>query len=227
MMKQAANSVLQKYWPHVDGSQAYISVDNLGMQHGFEGTPDKWPQTVQRLQLDCAALAGPAVGRPATPADADVIVERLNAFHGDEELFVPYTAESLAARLERASDLYTWDKIRMTDGAQVGAWPAGRALKTVTDTGGVQTVCNPAVVVDYACEPGAEAELEALLRAWCGMLAPAGIDTLVIYTSPASPAAPRLTALARDVGAFFTWTPGIPVPEGAEQRGLYTDAVYF
>jgi hypothetical protein len=223
----AANSALSKYWDRVDGSQAYISVDNLGMQHGFQGTPDKWPVVVQRVELDCAALAGPATGRPATPADAAEIAQRLNGCHEAEELFVPYTAASFAARVERAPDLYGWDKVWLTDGALVGVWPAGRALRTVTDVAGVQTVTTPAVVMDYAFAPGAEAQLEALLRAWCGELQPAGIDSLVIYTSPASPGAALIDRLGRATTEFFTWTPGIPVPPAASRRGLYTDAAYF
>ncbi len=63
----AANSVLDKYWDHVDGSAAYIAVENLAMQHGFANSPDKWPQVVQRVELDCAGRAGPMVGRSATP----------------------------------------------------------------------------------------------------------------------------------------------------------------
>jgi hypothetical protein len=223
----AANSALGKYWDHVDGSQAYIAVDNAGMQHGFANTPDKWDQIVQRVELDCAALAGPMAGRAATPADAGEIAARLNVFHDAEEMFVPYTAESFAARVKRAPDLYGWDHIWLTDGALVGVWPAGAALRSVTETRGVQTVTVPAVVMDYAFAPGAEAELEALLRAWCGALAPKGIDTLVIYTSPASPGSTLINALARATIDFFTWTPGIKVPEGASQRGLYTDAAYF
>ena len=223
----AANSALGKYWDHVDGSQAYIAVDNAGMQHGFAGTPDKWNQIVQRVELDCAALAGPMAGRPATPADVGEIVSRLNAFHDAEEMFVPYTAESFAARVERAPDLYGWDRVWLTDRTLVGVWPAGNALRSVTETAGRQTVTVPAVVMDYAFEPGAEAELEALLRAWCGALAPQGIDTLVIYTSPASPGAALINGLARDKFEFFTWTPGIKVPAGAAERGLYTDAAYF
>ena len=126
----AANKVLNKYWDHVDGSNAYISVDNLGMQHGFEGTPNKWPQVVHRIPLDCAALAGPPAGRPATPADAGEIVARLNRFHDAEELFVPYTAESFTARIDRAPDLYGWDRVWLTDHALVGAWAFGDALRT-------------------------------------------------------------------------------------------------
>jgi hypothetical protein len=223
----AANKVLDRYWDHVDGSQAYIAVDNLAMQHGFTNTPNKWGQIVQRAELDTAGLSGPAAGRPATPADADAIVARLNAFHGAEELFVPYTRESFAARVSRAPDLYGWDEVWMTERALVGVWPAGNALKVVTTTQAGRAVSVSAVVLDYAFDPGAEAELEALLRAWCGWLAPKGMDTLVIYTSPASPGAELITGLGRSVGGFFMWTPGIHVPPGAETRGLYTDAIYF
>jgi hypothetical protein len=223
----AANSALNKYWDHVDGSQAYIAVDNLGMQHGFAGTPDKWGQIVQRVELDCAALAGPMAGRAATPQDSGEIAVRLNAFHDAEELYVPYTAESFATRVERAPDLYGWAQVWLTDGAVVGVWPAGVALRTVAEIGGVQTVSLPAVVMDYAFAPGAEAELEALLRAWCGALAVKGIDTLILYTSPASPGSALINGLARATGDFFTWTPGIHPPEDASRRGLYTDAAYF
>jgi hypothetical protein len=223
----AANSVLEKYWPRVDGSRAYISVDNAGMQHGFRNTPDKWPQTVHRVELDCATLAGPAAGRPARPEDGAEIADRLNDFHGGEELYVPYTAETFARRVTRAPDLYGWDRVWLTEGALVGVWPAGQALRTVTETGGVQAVTTPAVVMDYAFAPGAEGELEALLRAWCAGLATRGIDTLVIYTSPKSPGAELINGLGRATGAFFMWTPNIPVPDGATERGIYTDAAYF
>jgi hypothetical protein len=223
----AANRVLEKYWPRVDGSNAYISVDNLGMQHGFANTPNKWPQIIERAELDVAGLAGPMSERAATAADAADIVRRLNAFHDAEELFVPYTEASFAERLTRAPDLYGWDKVWMTDGALLGVWPAGNAVRTITETRGTRTETLPAIALDYAFEPGAEAQFEALIRAWCGALAPKGLDTLVVYTSPASTGTEMLTRLARTVGRFFMWSPGIEVPPGAESRGLYTDAVYF
>ena len=222
-----ANKVLDKYWPRVDGSQAYISVDNLAMQHGFRNTPNKWGQVVQRVLLDCAQLAGPTAGRAATPADAEAIAQRLNAFHGAEELFVPYDAASLAARMARAPDLYGWDRIWMTQRSLVGVWPAGDAQRVITTTGGARTVSVSGVVLDYAFDAGAEAELEALLRAWCGWLAPQGMDTLVTYTSPASPGSDLITGLARSTERFFMWTPGIAAPADSELRGLYTDGVYF
>ena len=223
----AANSALSKYWDRVDGSQAYISVDNLGMQHGFQGTPDKWPVVVQRVELDCAALAGPPAGRPATPDDAAEIADRLNAFHGREELYVPYDPAGFARRVERAPDLYGWDKVWLQGGALVGVWPAGQALRTVTEVAGVRSVTSPAVVMDYAFAPGAEAAFEALLHAWCGALAAQDIDTLIIYTAPTSPGSALINGLARATNAFFTWTPGIHPPADAAERGLYTDAAYF
>jgi hypothetical protein len=222
-----ANKILAKYRGRSDGSNAYISVDNLGMQHGFANTPNKWGQTIDRVSLDCAALAGPAAGRPATPADVDRIVARLNAFHDAEEMFVPYTAESFTARLQRAPDLYGWDRVWLTDRAVLGVWGHGNALRAVTITAGVRSVSISGVVLDYAFEPGAEAEFESLIRAWCGRLIGEAIDSLLIYTSPASPGSDLIKSLARDVGGFFMWTPGIAIPEGAESRGLYVDAVYF
>ena len=223
----AANSVLAKYWDHVDGSNAFISVDNLGMQHGFKGTPNKWGQIVQMANLDCAALAGPPAGRPASPADAAEIARRLNAFHGPQEMFVPYDAEGFTRRLQRAPDLYGWERVWMTEAAVVGVWPAGDALKVITETKGQRTVTVRGVVLDYAFAPGAEGEFEALLRAWCGWMAPKGMNALTIYTSPASPGGDLIRSLASGVDGFFMWTPGIQEPEGAKDRGLYVDAVYF
>ncbi|HLZ83898.1 MAG TPA: hypothetical protein VKQ54_10065, partial [Caulobacteraceae bacterium] len=153
----AANRVLDKYWPEVAGSNAFIAVDNAGMQHGFRNTPDKWPTTVLAARIATARLAGPSFGRPATPADAAVVVAQLNAFHGGEEMFVPYTEASLTARLARAPDLYGWENVWLADGAVVGVWPAGRARRAVTERGGEQSFSEPGVVLDYAFEPGAEA----------------------------------------------------------------------
>jgi hypothetical protein len=223
----AANRVLDKYWPQVDGSSAYIALDNAGMQHGFRRTPDKWPTPVWRLRLACARLAGPAFGRAATPEDAATIVARLNRFHGNEEMFVPYTQASFAARVSQAPDLYGWDRVWLADGAVVGVWPAGRALRLVTERGGAQTHSDPGLVLDYAVEPGAEAAFERLLRAWCGWLAARGVDRLTLFTSPHGPAADLLRSLADEVEPYNMWTPGIPPPAGAASRGLYVDPVYF
>jgi hypothetical protein len=221
------NTVLDKYWPHVDGSSAYIALDNAGMQHGFRHTKDKWPGPAQRLRLSCARLAGPAFGRPATPRDVGQIVARLNAFHADEEVFVPYTEARFTARMERAPDLYGWDRVWLADGAVLGVWPAGRALRVVTERGGVQSHSDPGLALDYAVEPGAEAAFEGLVRAWCGWLAQRGMVRLTIFTSPNGPASDLLRSLADEVEPYNMWTPGVSVPDGAERRGLYVDPIYF
>ena len=224
---RSVNGVLDKYWPTVAGSNAFIAVDNAGMQHGFRNTPDKWPTTVLWAQLSTERLAGPPHGRLATPADTATIVRQLNAFHGGEEMFVPYTEVSLTDRLERAPDLYGWDSLWLADGALVGVWPAGRARRLVTEKGGEQSFSEPGVVLDYAFEPGAEEAFEALIRAWSGWLAARGMNRLSILTSPVSPGVERVRALADEIETFNHWTPGVPPPEDAAKKGLYIDPVYF
>ncbi len=223
----AANRALDKYWSNVDGSNAYISVDNAGMQHGFINTPNKWSIAAFRVQLGCATLAGPAAGHPATPADTPAIVELLNSFHGREEMYVPYTVESLSARMERAPELYSWDKVWMTSSAMVGVWPAGESLRVVSETNGRRTESLRGLVLDYAFMPGAEREFEALIRAWCGWIQQRGMDRLSIFTSPSSPGVETLRSLAREVEPFNMWTPGIAEPPAAGERGLYVDPIYF
>ncbi len=221
------NRVLDKYWPQVDGSGAYIAVGNAGMQHGFRNTPDKWPTEVLWARLDTARLGGPGFGRSATPDDAPWLVETLNAFHADEEMFVPYTEERLVARLERAADLYSWENVQLTDGAVVGVWPAGPAMRLVTERAGVQSQSQPGVVLDYGFAPGHEAAFESLLRAWCGWLDERGMDRLSIFTSAGSRGVALLRSLADEVEAFNMWTPGVAVPADAEAKGLYVDPIYF
>ncbi|HEV2365651.1 MAG TPA: hypothetical protein VGS12_15785 [Caulobacteraceae bacterium] len=224
----AVNGVLEKYWPTVDGSNAFIAVGNAAMQHGFRNTPDKWPAPLLWARLDCARLAGSAAGAPARPAEAGAIAALLSAFHGGEEMFVPYTEESLAARLGRAPDLYSWDKVWVAPGAVLGVWPAGRAQRVVTERGGAASVSEAGVALDYAFAPGAEAAFETLVGAWCAHLAAAGMGTLSMFTSAASPGYEVVRWLAAgSLEEFNMWTPGIPVPPGAAERGLYIDPVYF
>ena len=53
------------------------------------------------------------------------------------------------------------------------------------------------------------------------------MDRLTILTSPRGPGSDLLASLADDVEPYNMWTPGIPVPPGAETRGLYVDPIYF
>jgi hypothetical protein len=217
----------EKYQSGTIGSQGFVSTANAAMQRGFANTPNKWPMQALRCQISCEGLAGPAVGKPAGPGDVDRIVELLNGCHRAEELYLPYTAETLAARMVRAPEQYSWERLWVTDGAVVGVWPAGESIKVIIERGGEQTVSRRGLVLDYGFADGAEAELEALLRAWCGWLADGGFDTLSVFTSERSPGCEMLRGMATEVDAFDMWTPGIPVPAGAEEHGLYVDQIYF
>lgn len=223
----AVNRALDPYFKEVQGSNAYVSVNNAGMQHGFANTPSKWEVVVLRVQLSCGETAGPRVGRAATPADAERIVELLNRTHQGEEMYVPYTVDSLTARLNRAPKQYSWRHLWMTDRAVVGAWPAGDSLQVITESKGARTVSRRGLVLDYGFVPGAEDELDALLRGWCGALADKKIDTLSIFTSEPSPGCARICGLGREVEPYNMWSPGIAVPAGSAGRGLYVDPIYF
>jgi hypothetical protein len=174
--------------------------------------------------LRCHDLAGPAVGRPAKPEDAKRIVEILNTCHDDEATYLPYTIESLTARLRRARDLYSWDKVWMTDNAVVGVWPAG--LKVTRTEDGVTTENIRASVLDHGFLPGAEADFESLLRGWCGWLVERGTTELAIYTSQGSKNYPIVSKLASQMDVYDLRMDA-PEPEDVNERGVYVDAVYF
>src|SRR5260370_18864937 len=116
----AINRLFDEKYPEgsVDGSTAYPSVDNAAMLRGFPCAP-RWSMHQIRAQLPCASLAGPQVGRPATPRDAAQIVEILNATHERDEMYLPYTVESFTARVERSPRDYCSQRARITHRAAV------------------------------------------------------------------------------------------------------------
>ena len=224
----AVNRVFDEKWPEgFDCSRGYVSVDNAAMQKGFQETPGKWQSRSLRALLDCDALAGPPTGRSAVPDDAASIVEILNACHDAEECFLPYTVESLTARLERAPKQYSCQRVWLAGRAVVGVWPAGESVRMIIERDGDRSESRRGLVLDYGFLAGAEDQLESLLRAWCAELAGRGFDTLSIMTSELSPGYDLLRGLARDIDAFDFWTPGLEPPHGHAERGLYTDQVYF
>jgi hypothetical protein len=211
----------------IDGSCGYVSVDNDAMQRGFLTVPNKWPVCVTRAQIDCAAMAGPAAGRAATSSDARRIVTLLNETHADEEQYLPYSVRSLTERLERAPVQYTWRNMLLSGRAVAGVWPEGDWVKRGVESPAGRAESRRGLVLDYGFEPGAEDEFESLLRAWCGRLGARGFDKLSVFTSEASPGCERIRALASELEVFNVWTPNIDVPADAEERGVYTDQVYF
>lgn len=82
------------------------------------------------LQVDreLAAAWCRTVG-PATIEDAPAIVEMLNSFHRDEEMYVPYTIDSLARRVARAPDLYSLGE--HLDERSCVPWQTNSAFKTL------------------------------------------------------------------------------------------------
>jgi len=223
----AVNRAFDHYFDEVDGSRAYISVENAGMQHGFTNTPNKWSKPIYRMQLATAKLADGTAGRDATPGDTGAIVEIMNRCHEREEQYLPYDENSFAARVTRSPQDYSWSRVRMTDRALVGVWPAGESLKVVRESDGARTESRPAIVVDHGFLPGGEDEFEALLRGWCAWGNERGLDTLSIFSSDGSPGYDLLRSLASTVEPFFVWTPGIEEPAGSAERGIYVDPIYF
>ncbi len=212
----------------VDSDYWYISTTNAKSQSFARVAPNRWGARAHWATLSVAALAGPAHGRPASPADAPVIVAILNACHQGEEMFLPYTVESLTARLERAPEMYSWESLRLGDGAVAGLWfEADWVTVRVRLADGSEKVSRGAALLDHGCAPGAEAELEALMRGWCGDVARRGWDAVTAFSSPRAHAWPVISGLTDDFAAFDFWTPSLPEPEGAAERGLYVDHVYF
>ena len=222
----AINRVFDQKYPEEFGSTAYPSVDNAAMLRGFAGAP-RWSMHQIRAQLLCAPLAGPQIGRPATPRDAPRIVEILNATHERDEMYLPYTVESFTARVERSPRDYSWDRVRMTDRAVVGVWPAGDTVRFIIESKGNRVESRRGLALDWGFLPGAEDDFEALLRAQCGWLNARGLDRLSVFTSEASPGYERVRALASELERFVVISFGIPEPPGAATRGLYVDPIYF
>ena len=222
----AINRVFDEKYPEEFGSTAYPSVDNAAMLRGFAGAP-RWSMHQIRAQLPCASLAGPQIGRPATPRDASRIVEILNATHERDEMYLPYTVESFTARVERSPRDYSWERVRMTDRAVVGVWPAGDTVRFIIESKGNRVESRRGLALDWGFLPGAEDEFEALLRAQCGWLNDRGLDRLSLFTSEASAGYERVRALASELERFVVISFGIPEPPGAATRGLYVDPIYF
>jgi hypothetical protein len=208
--------------PNQQGAYGHTAVANADGAR-LDG-PGAWSFGFHRAVLDTASLAGPTHGRKTSPDDAAEIIEIINACHDAEEMFVPYTVASLTARLERAPELYSWDNVVIADGAVLGVWPA--ALKVAVTKDGVRTDDVRAIVIDYGFVPGAEDSFERLLRSTCASVSEQGHTELMTLTSDGSPNNALARSLARRMDPFM-FRMSVPEPEGAEERGLYIDAVYF
>lgn len=183
-----------------------------------------WVIGASRLIIDTAQAAGEAAGRSAGASDVHRLVGLFNVMHEQEELFVPYTPESLSLRLRRAPELYSWENVLLGTRAALGVWPARLGIRREAN-GGV-THDTRALVLDFGCERGAEDELIALIGAACSELAERGTTELSIFNSTPSPVFSALSVLAKRsepylVGCFKAAGPDL------ERRGVYVDQLYF
>ena len=211
--------------PGFDGAIAFIATENEASQRTHAKSPNKWTFGPLRCLIDTRQQAGVSAGGRATRADLDSIVDVLNECHADEEGFVPYTAESLAARLERAPELYSYGQLLMNDDAVVGVWPA--ELVVSVQRRGSSGAHRRALVLDYGFRAGCEDSLMSLIGAWCSSLSEHGWDELAVFTSPGSPGSTQIVAAATDIEKFDMWTYDVEEPQDAARRGWYTDPVYF
>jgi hypothetical protein len=209
--------------PLADGAHSFIDPRNDAMRTMFQS--QEWKTSGFRAQLPCAALAGPAAGRPAVPDDAARIAALVNATHGRSETFVPYTIESLTERLARAPASYAWPQLRVDSYAFLGVWPVLERVTVETSNGRRESV--RALALDWGFDgPHGLDELEALLHSACTELAAAGATHLSVFASDATPGADRVRGLAQTI-APFTFNCMIPEPPDTAERGLYVDPVFF
>lgn len=224
-----ADEMFRHWKGQYDSPYWYISPLNAHSQAFARSAPGKWSLVPAWVSLPCEENAGPPCGRLATPGDAGEIVAILNACHEGEEMFLPYTTESLVERLERDPAQYSWANIWLTDGAVVGVWPEGNWIGSrFTDaSGNARSGRSGGAVLDYGFLPGAGGRLRELLRAWCTWLLDHEMDELTAFTSTGARSWPVFQGMAAEVSSFDFWTPAIPEPPGARERGLYVDHIYF
>ncbi len=185
-----------------------------------------WPISPQRILIDTHAQARSKapIGRPATPEDAPALVELLNDAHGKKTLYVPYTVQSLSARLSRLPSGYSWQHIRWTANAALGVWAADWLVThTVHDR---QVVARRAIVLDYGVREGAEDELINLISATCHQLATDGITELSLFTTPGDRVQAGLLDLAKETEPYRLIMP-VPDSPDLSVHGIYVDQVYL
>lgn len=225
--KLLGDAVREKFAGKVDSNYFYISPGNVQSQAFARRAENRWSIRPTLIDLETSSMTGVSVGRPSTPADAPQIVALINAAHSGEEMFLPYTVESLSARLDRAPSQYSWDRVWLTGHAVVGVWPEGEWISTrVISPGGESRESRGAAVLDFGYEPGGEHELLALLGAWCSWLEARGMSSLSLFSSPGARHWSLLNPLG-ELRRFDFWTPAIPAPEPAAGHGVYVDHIYF
>ena len=200
-----------------EGVLSVVHGDNL---RGVASRDAPWESTGQRLIFECESIAGASVGRSGTQADAERIRDLINQTHAGEALFHPYDASDLEARFSRARDSYSWQNVRLTDGAVLGVWFAGEDRHYVTaDAEWNET---RAIILDYGFAQSDASALEALLRSCATEALDRGVSHITLFCSERAPAWQTLRPLAGRVESYFV-SCTVPEPDGATERGIYID----
>jgi hypothetical protein len=208
-----------------DNGCAYIAADNERTNR-LNGAQAGWSTQPFRVTIPCGDVPVPASVRLAGPTDAARLVEILNATHDAEELYVPYTVDTLAERLSRDPALYGWDCLFISGQAVVSCWAAAQVRRAVSSDGAEQTT-TLGLVLDYGFLPGHEADFQAALLGAAEYAASSGCSHLSIFTSEPSPGSELLSRMSDAREVYNLTTPYIPEPEGVAERGVYVDQIYF
>lgn len=205
---------------HLGFGVSYIARGNERMERAAMGF---WSVEPERLLIKASPLAGAHGFRRCSEDDAARIVELLNTTHDGEEMFVPYTLESLAARVSREPAMYAWNDFRVSDAAVIGV---GRLPMTVfrSDSGN-ESEHNRGVVYDYGFESGREDSLAGLVRGVCAETLDSFTE-LSLFSSGGSPGYAALKALAYRAEAYNALV-NRPEPPGVAEHGFYVDQLTF
>jgi hypothetical protein len=195
---------------------------NLTQPGGQPVASHLWRTPVERVLVDCSAVAGPPAGREATAADAEQTAAILGAGRG-QEVACPTGTAALARRLDR-SPVYGWRDLVLDDDAVLGVWDEQSTIAIESPTGRAVERC--ALGLDYGALPGREERLRALVAAACARLAAKGTTHLVLFTSPGAPLRDAVLGLAARTERFRRFS-RVPEPADAGRRGVYVDPIYF
>ena len=214
--------------------EAVVGRSSLGVGHSFVAADNdavlglsrgpRWPEMAERLVIDTGSAAATGLGRSATAADAERLVACLNDTHGEEELFCPYSLDSLRERLSREQNSYSWSSFLISERACVGVWAP--KMGVIRRERGVETRDVRALVLDYGCTSQGLDELVALVSDWGARLAAEGTTELSIFTSAGSRGNAALTALAKRREPYVVLC-GLPPGDRVKERGIYVDQLYF
>jgi hypothetical protein len=182
-----------------------------------------WQAPVERVLVDCKAVAGRDAGRVATADDAEQIAAILAAGRGREVAFPTMDTTALVKRMGR-SPAYGWGDLLLNDDAVVGVWDEGLTISIEGPAGREVERC--ALALDYGARPGREDCLRALIAAACARVAANGTTHLVLFTSPGAALRDAVLGFAARVERFRRFS-RVPEPLDAAGRGVYVDPIYF